>query len=279
MKKSTFLIFLLTLISLIGFTIYHSIPTKRYVIFAGYNPKGIIAPYVITYLEGLTEISDGIIYITDSPLLEEELKKVAHLPIIYHYHARHNEYDWGSYKRGYLYLKGKRMLKHTKQLIFANDSCIAPLTSFKPMFEEMSKVKADFWGNTLGRPLYPHVQSYFLVFNRKTFTSETFDKLLTSVTHQKQKEDYVYKYEILLSARLRNEGFTTASFIPVDEKINIYTHPITYITKYNNQFIKLQSLNPKEFKLENNSTPKDILNLLQQKYPKTYQNALPLTNR
>jgi len=276
MKKSIFIIIATILTTLIGIAIYQFFPHKRYAIFAGYNRDGRIAPYVITYLENLSEISDGIIYITDSKLFKEEYQKLSHLPIIYQKHNRHNEYDWGSYKRGYLYLKETGLLKNTRQLIFANDSCIAPLTSFKPMFKKMSKQKADFWSNTQGRPLYPHLQSYFLVFNRKAFSSEIFDKLLTSVTHQRRRQDYINKYEILLSTRLKNSGYIAKSFIPVDERTNIYTNPISYITKYDNQFIKLKSLNPREIRLENNSSPKDLLNLIKQKSPQAYQNALPL---
>ena len=279
MKKSIFTILVIILITLIGITTYQFLPTKRYAIFAGYNPEGKISPYVITYLEGLKEITDGIIYITDSKLLKEEYTKLTHLPIIYQEHYRHNEYDWGSYKRGYLYLKETGLLKNTRQLIFANDSCIAPLTSFKPMLKKMSKQKVDFWSNTQGRPLYPHLQSYFLVFNRNAFNTEIFDDLLSNVKHQKQRQDYINKYEILLSTRLKNAGFTTASYIPVDERTNIYTHPITYITKYDNQFVKLKSLNPRETRLENNYSPKDLLNLIKQKSPKIYQDILPLINQ
>ena len=134
----------------------------------------------------------------------------------------------------------------------------------------------DFWGDLKNLKTTPHLQSYFLVFNRKAFSSEIFDKLLTSVTHQRRRQDYINKYEILLSTRLKNSGYIAKSFIPVDEETNIYTNPISYITKYDNQFIKLKSLNPREIRLENNSSPKDLLNLIKQKSPQAYQNALPL---
>ena len=120
---------LLTLLLLIALTaaafFYLAERPRRYAVFAGYSADGSVAPYVLRYLSGLKAVTDGIVYITDSPLSPEAQKQVA--PYVIHgEYQRHGEYDWGSYKRGYNWLKAKNLLRHADELIFANDSAYAP---------------------------------------------------------------------------------------------------------------------------------------------------------
>ena len=77
---------------------------KNTAIFAGYSEDGKISDYVVTYLKKLKEIAPNIIYVTDNPLSKSELRKIK--PYANHVIAhRHGEYDWGSFKRGYNWLK------------------------------------------------------------------------------------------------------------------------------------------------------------------------------
>ena len=268
--------FIISVIS--GIFVYTQfIASYRYAIFAGYNPKGIIEPYVITYLEGLTEVSDGIVYITDSPLPKEELKKLSHLPILYHYHNRHNEYDWGSYKRGYHWLKIKGYLKKADELIFANDSTYAPITSFKPMFKEMSKHKdIDFWGNSQNTFFNTHLQSYFLVFRKNIINSPKFERFLHSVTKFPDHSLYILKYEITLTPYLESLGYKWKSYIPYEKLSHLpmpdkNSYPLTLIKDYNNQFLKKRTFTDKLIILENTN---DLLSYIEKHSPKTYQNII-----
>ena len=262
--KKLYLIILFLVILTITIVYHFFIPTKRYAIFAGYNQDETIPPYVITYLQGLDEISDGIIYITDSSLKPEEQAKLTPFNIIYQQHHRHNEYDWGSYKRGYLWLKENNLLKKTKELILANDSCIAPITSFVPMFKEMEKYpEISMWSNTQDRPLYPHLQSYFLVLRHNALNSSEFIELITSVTHQPHRTLYVDKYEISLSNKLKTRGFAIKSYIPQIRDKNIFQSPILYLTHTQNQFIKKKRL----------TTPL-FIDYLKNNHPKTYEDIL-----
>ena len=76
-NKKTYKLYLILSLPILILAIfsYYLLSPKRYAVFAGYNPNGTIEPYVITYLEGLKEITDGIVYITDSPINEKELQK------------------------------------------------------------------------------------------------------------------------------------------------------------------------------------------------------------
>ena len=87
-------------------------------VFAHYDGDNIIKDYVIYYLKELNKIAQKIIFVSDCDLPQQELKKIEN--IVYHSIAhRHGEYDFGSYKRGYLYAKENGLLNNCEELIFS----------------------------------------------------------------------------------------------------------------------------------------------------------------
>lgn len=217
--------------------------TVRYAVFAGYNADKTIHPYVISYLKGLKEVTDGVIYITDSELLPEEEKKLKGL-VIHAEHNPHGEYDWGSYKRGFNWLKSKGYHKRADEVIFANDSCYAPMTSFKPMFEEMTKRKdLDFWGDSQNSMFTPHLQSYFLVFRKRVLNSKNFAIFMNHIKHYDDHREYILQYETQLTQYLEHLGYKWDSYIPYKQLARFeYTdknsYPLTLIRDYHHQFLK-----------------------------------------
>lgn len=97
---------------------------KRTAVFAHYDKNNLIQDYVVYYLSELKKYAEKIIFVSDSDVLPEELKKIEGIveqSII----GRHGEYDFGSYKRGFLYAKENNLLTACEELILANDSCYA----------------------------------------------------------------------------------------------------------------------------------------------------------
>ena len=82
---------------------------KNCAVFAAYSADGTVSDYVIDYLRALKEIAPNIVYVTDNPIPESEIAKLR--PYVNHLIARrHGEYDWGSYKRGFAWLKRQNAL-------------------------------------------------------------------------------------------------------------------------------------------------------------------------
>lgn len=184
---------------------------KRVTIFAHYSSENVIEDYVVFYIKNLLTISDDIIFVSDSDLQEEELCKISQY-VKYSITKKHGEYDFGSYKRGYEYLYEHNLLQNYDELIFANDSCYAPLFSFETMFEVMSSKDIDFWGNTQNQKKeygsIKHIQTYFVVFKQKVFLSDCFKNFILSVKKQNAKENVVATYECGLTKILSDAGFT-----------------------------------------------------------------------
>ena len=247
--------------------------TNRYAIFAGYNANQTIPDYVITYLKGLNEVTDGVVYIADSELKEEEYKKIKDL-VIYTKHHRHNEYDWGSYKQGFNWLKEHGYLEKAEELILANDSCYAPMTSFKPMFKQMAKRKdLDFWGDLQNTVFTNHIQSYFMVLRKPVINSKAFHKFINNVTHQEYSSMYITEYEVKLTPMLETLGYKWDSYMPYDklqhlELADKNSYPLTMVKDFNHQFLKRRTFTTNLPIME---SKKELLDYIKHTYPMRYK--------
>lgn len=219
---------------------------KRAAVFAHYDKDGTIKDYVLFYLQELKKIADTIIFVSCNNIknpgcLEGIVDKIIDKP--------HDEYDFGSYKRGFLFLQDK--LDEYDELIFANDSCYGPLYPLKNIFSEMENKKCDFWGITKNNFGYkksighffikrPHIQSYFIVFKKEIFTKDFFADFISSIKHQENKKQIVSNYEIGLTELLVQNDYQYKTFINAYENINNITilKWREIIKKYKMPFVK-----------------------------------------
>ena len=220
---------------------------KRAVVFAHYDKDNIIDDYVIYYLNALKEICSKIIFVSCRTLDDSERLKLEGIAD-YIIAEPHNEYDFGSYKRGFSYLKGNG-LEDFDELVFVNDSVYGPFYSLKNIFETMKG--CVFWGITKNNFGYkknakhffvqrPHIQSYFMVFGKNVFNSKFFSDFILSIEEEKNKKSVISKYEIGLSEMLSEKGFKFNTFINAYGRINNITILKWYqiITRYNMPFLK-----------------------------------------
>lgn len=225
---------------------------KRAAVFAHYDRDGIVDDYVIYYLKALKEVAQEVIFVSCIELSEDEKSKLngaADFVIA----ENHDEYDFGSYKRGFQYLFNR--LNDFDELIFANDSCYGPLYPLKEVFAEMSG-KYDFWGitrNKFGMAKIngryrifkrPHLQSFFLVFAKNVFISKIFQEFLFSVKHCDEKNDVVINYEIGLTELLLAQGFSSGAYINALYRFNhvVLSFWRLLVEKYRMPFVKCSVL-------------------------------------
>jgi lipopolysaccharide biosynthesis protein len=185
---------------------------KKYIsVFAHFDRDSLIDDYVLYYLEELKKASPEIVFVSDCNVSDAETKKLSNL-CFHNICKRHEEYDFGSYKRGIEFLKDS--LKEYDYLVLANDSCYGPIKPLLPIFKEMEERNLDFWGMTTNTSKSPeHIQSYFLVFSKKVFLSKEFSSFFAAVKKQKTKMDVVKQYEVRLTQMLAEAGFEKGSFV------------------------------------------------------------------
>jgi len=198
---------------------------KRVAVFAHYDPKNCVEDYVVYYVKALSESVDHLIFVSDCDVLPEEAENVA--PFVEKLIlGRHGEYDFGSYKRGFQYLQENGFLEDADELIFANDSCFGPLYPLKPILDDVSEKKWDFWGMSenprrgiqkgifIYRAYSPHIQSYFLVFRPQIFLDAIFSDFINSIQKQESKGKIITRYEVGLSLLLHSHGFRSWAYMP-----------------------------------------------------------------
>ena len=180
---------------------------KNIAIFAHYDKHNIIDDYVLIYLQNIKKFCSKIIFVSDGTLSHQEQQKISKITnnIIA---KKHQEYDFGSWKLGFNFLKEKypQDFTNTNKLIFANDSCYC-ISKFDSLFAQIDKMpEIDCFGITDSKKygdytqyIDYHLQSYFLVFQNNLFKESFFNDFMQNITKETDKVDIIVKYEVGLS--------------------------------------------------------------------------------
>lgn len=187
--------------------------TKRLFIFAGYDKDCIADATLLHYLNALSKLGD-IVFVMDNDLPESELSKITEIPnVLYAAAMRHGEYDFGSYKRGYIWARDNKLLSKYEWVYLVNDSVYGPLWDTDSILTDLESRDADMTGLVLtDTPYLPQsLQSWFIGIRKKIATAPFFDKFMTNITHQASKSHVVLKYEVRLSRIVLSHGYKIAA--------------------------------------------------------------------
>ena len=167
---------------------------KRLFLIAGYNSHNKIDAALVFMLQQLSESGD-IIFVMDNDTDKTELEKISPY-ILYADAHRHNEYDFGSYKRAYMYARNACMLEHYEFVYLINDSVYGPLYPIEKYFEQMESFNTPAFGLVKNpHNSHPHIQSWFIGMRPSVFLSDWFNEFITSIKHQPDKVAITYMYE------------------------------------------------------------------------------------
>ena len=179
--------------------------TKRLFLFAGYDADGIIDDSLVLYVRALSKLGD-VILCMDSTCAANEIKKIKSY-VLHSLARRHGEYDFGSYKRAYMWARDNLNLSSYDFVYMVNDSVYGPLFPLKPYLEKMESYNNDAFGlvkNT--KAAHPHIQSWFIGMGKTVFMSKWFDEFITSVEKQKSKGAITKLYEHGFSKNVIDHG-------------------------------------------------------------------------
>ena len=231
---------------------------SRICLFAGYNPNGEVAGYVLDYLNELRNHAD-IFYMADGELRQEELDKLKNY-CVDAWVLNHGKYDFGSYSElAQNYIGWDRIGNYT-EVIFANDSCFC-LQEFGPIFSKMDEDPCDVWGllatdennkdylYTLNEYLVMPTKkfplfclgSYFLVFRHSVINDPKFIKFINSVAKEDCRNTVCIKYEMGLTAFLKKNGFKISTFIKiVYRNVSVYDQQAFRLLKKGFPLLKIR---------------------------------------
>ena len=159
---------------------------KTLTIFCNYDAEPKISPYVATYVKELARHSEKVILVTNErELPKEELKKVSGKNIKVSKIANLG-YDFGMWIRT---LKSTDISNYDT-FILANDSCIL-FRQLDDTINHYIKSNCDYYGLVSSPEKKWHIQSYFLILNRKCI-----DELLKYAELHELKNDYEYIVDV-----------------------------------------------------------------------------------
>jgi lipopolysaccharide biosynthesis protein len=219
--------------------------TKRLFLFAAYDKNNVIDDTVVHYVKHLSSLGD-VIFVMDNHLSQSDQKKISDIDNVLHIITeKHNEYDFGSYKRGYIWAYDNKLLKKYDWLYLVNDSVYGPLSPLNNILSDLESRGVDEVGlleNT--EENHPaHIQSWFLGVSKNIFTQPFFDEFMRTVKHEDDKWDIITKYEVRLSRLILRHGYQMSAFLQsIDKKdIEIYQKPLNILAN-GVPFVKKASL-------------------------------------
>lgn len=168
--------------------------TNRLFLIAGYSAQNKVDASLVYMVRKLSEFGD-IVLVMDSSTPKSELDKLSPY-VIYAAAERHHEYDFGSYKRAYIYAKEAGILGNYEFLYLINDSVYGPVISMNDTFKIIEEYGTDAFGLVLNpHKERPHIQSWFIGMRKSVFLTDWFDKFMLSITRQPDKGAVTYLYE------------------------------------------------------------------------------------
>lgn len=228
---------------------------NRLLIFVHYNIYNSVSDYIFYMLKEMKPLFKRVVFISNSPIPQEKYYKIKEYAnkII----QRPNKgFDFGAWRDGLLSV-GWDNLNEYDSITLMNDTCFGPIFSMKEVYGKMEKMGVDFWGITLHRstkkgmpgnnaPVPEHIQSYFMVFNKKVCMSAVFKNFWNNIVDYDDVNKVIQHYETQLTKYLNNNGFTYKVYI---KNINNLKNPnISFyypdkLLKEGSPFVKIKSFN------------------------------------
>lgn len=178
---------------------------KRLFLFAGYDKDDIIDDALIYYVSELSKHGDVIVCMdNDCKKSETDKLKSYTLTTIA---QKHDEYDFGSYKRAYQYAHDKNILKGYDVVYLVNDSVFGPTFDISETIKKIENIKSDAAGLVISKhKTHVFMESWFVRLNKNIFMSNWFNEFISSVKHEEYKYLVTVKYEHGLTNVIKNNG-------------------------------------------------------------------------
>ncbi|MBQ0013519.1 MAG: hypothetical protein KBS86_03060 [Proteobacteria bacterium] len=168
--------------------------SKRLFLFAGYDKNAIIDDALVYYIRALSGLGD-VIFVGDSDFADQELDKIKPYTI-YQAGKRHMEYDFGSYKRAYLYADKNNLLQNYDYIYMVNDSVYGPLLDLKQTIEKLESFHTDVFGIVKSKHrIYAPIESWFIGMRTSVAQTKWFYNFIIGVQKQNSKENVTIAYE------------------------------------------------------------------------------------
>lgn len=187
---------------------------RTLVLFAHFDPQGIVDPYVVYYLRALHGLGATIVFISASCSLTPESVAPIRSLCAGIYTRRTLSFDFGSWHFAWCILRQHGWsLDQFDRFVLANDSVFGPLFPIEDMWDSFHG--ADMYGAIESAELGPHLQSFFLAWDLNSRTRPFLNDFWDGFQYIVDKDALIRRYEIGLSKRARRAGLSIKPFVSV----------------------------------------------------------------
>lgn len=178
-------------------------------VFAQFDPDGIVPAHTLRYLTALAGVTERLVVVSSSPELSQEGRKAlaVHGEVL----TRENQgYDFGSWAAG---------LQHVGEwdaydrVVLCNDSVVGPFAPLADVLGSHAPSDADFWGITTSREIQPHVQSWFMVYERSALASGAPQRFWSGFEPISDRYRVIRAYEVGASRGFREAGLRMGQYL------------------------------------------------------------------
>lgn len=185
--------------------------SRRYAVYASFDRNSLIDNYVVEQVAAVARLGYRIIFVSTSPRwLEDQVAKIR--PYCWKILSRRNlGHDFASYKQG---IQQIGSLDDVEQLLLMNDSCYGPLFDLGTLEALGTANGANLWGITDSWFSSYHIQSYFMVFDRRAVCSRTFHRFWAFLPPYQTRRLAIRTGEVRLTKWLVRSGMRATALCP-----------------------------------------------------------------
>lgn len=203
---------------------------ERILLYVHFNKCNHISGHVFYQLEQLKPLFSKIIFISNSPLSNEDKCRLREDLGISDLLERDNRgFDFAAWRDGMNWL-GFDTLQNSDSLTLMNDTCFGPLWDLAPIYQRFEEdPQVDFWGMTNFRKtryFEEHLQSYFVTFKQSVLKDKSFREFWSQVEDFTDVQDVIDHYETQFTKRFVEAGFRYQSLLDTrQEEAGELLHP------------------------------------------------------
>lgn len=198
-------------------------------VFAHYSDQVEISASDAYLISQLKDLGFAVIVsstCTDDPIGHQQLWEQWHQKIDGLITRENIGFDFGSWSAALSQLDLSR--RDLNQVILVNNSVYGPLFPLEPIISELF-LRGDFFGLTASREFYPHIQSYFLGFNKVVIDHEDFQKYWRGLFSGKSKWFTIFRRELAWERFFIKRGFSSA--VLIEDSREFPRNPLTFLWK------------------------------------------------
>jgi lipopolysaccharide biosynthesis protein len=184
----------------------HTSSRREQCLFVTFSTQSEIKSYVASHVQSFVKKNIDVVLIINTENFDQPIKNIESIPDGVAICVRENKgFDFGAWSQ----VMSELAFDELDRLYLVNDSIYGPLNdeSFNKLIDKVRKSKSDFIGLTCNNKYFFHLQSYFLVFNKRILNCDEFFIYMKNIMQLPIKSMVIEFYEIRLTQFLKNLGF------------------------------------------------------------------------